>query len=58
MSAPHTRRLSVESIAPLIDGIAHPAPQPLGTWMTRWSFLYSEADVAHPHEPSGTTTTH
>ena len=31
------RRLTVASIAPVVDGRRRPAPQPLGTWMSRWA---------------------
>ncbi len=35
-----TPRLTVASVAPVIDGRRRPAPQPLGTWMTRWYAVY------------------
>lgn len=30
-------RLTVASVAPVVDGRRRPAPQPLGTWMSRWA---------------------
>lgn len=42
----NTARLTVESIAPVIAGHRRTAPQPLGTWMSRWSFLYTDAAEA------------
>lgn len=55
MSATTARRLTVDSVAPVIDGVTHTAPQPLGTWMSRWAFVYGSADIAHPLEAPGTT---
>lgn len=37
-----TPRLTVASVAPMIDGRRRPAPQPLGTWMTRWYAIYQQ----------------
>lgn len=33
-------RITVASVAAEIDGKRRPAPQPLGTWMTRWYHMY------------------
>ncbi len=38
--APFGTRLTVDAIAPEIDGVRRPAPQPLGTWMSRWAAIY------------------
>lgn len=40
------RRLTVDCIAPTIAGAPQPAPQPLGTWFSRWHHVY--ADVPAP----------
>jgi hypothetical protein len=46
-------RLTVESIAPVIDGTVRPAPQPLGTWMSRWASIYLDAPTtAAPSQPT------
>lgn len=47
--APFGTRLTVEAIAPLVDGALRPAHQPLGTWLSRWACLYTDTDLA----PSG-----
>jgi len=41
--APLGTRLTVDAIAPEIDGVRRPAPQPLGTWMSRWAGIYLDA---------------
>jgi hypothetical protein len=46
-------RLTVESIAPVINGEVRPAPQPLGTWMSRWASIYLDA----PSSQTDTSTT-
>jgi hypothetical protein len=43
VSTTNDRRLTVESLAPLVSGCLRPAPQPLGTWMSRWSVVYGDA---------------
>ena len=40
------RPLTVDSVAPIVNGIPTPAPQPMGTWFTRWHHLYTEAPAA------------
>jgi hypothetical protein len=44
-TTPLTHRLTVEAIAPTVDGIRHAAPQPLGTWHSRWACLYLDPFV-------------
>lgn len=36
-------RLTTAGVAPCIDGIRRPAPQPMGTWFSRWHHLYTQA---------------
>lgn len=50
MRTEHPQRLTVASMAPVINGRRRPAPQPLGTWMTRWYAAYQQtpALVAAP----------
>jgi len=48
-TAPFGTRLTVDAIAPMIDGARRPAPQPLGTWMSRWAAIYTpEATASAP----------
>jgi hypothetical protein len=44
--APFGTRLTVDAIAPVVDGTLRPAPQPLGTWMSRWACIYLDAAPA------------
>lgn len=49
---PTTPRLTVETVAPTI-GDTCAAPQPLGTWFSRWHQLYTHTPApseAAPHE--------
>jgi hypothetical protein len=41
-TAPVAQRLTVDAIAPTVDGLRRPAPQPLGTWFSRWACLYGD----------------
>ena len=45
------RRLTAASVAPIKDGTPRVAPQPLGTWFTRWHHVYATEPV-----PAATTT--
>ncbi len=38
---PTPLRMTVRTVAPTINGELAPAPQPMGTWMTRWAALYT-----------------
>ena len=49
--APFGTRLTVDAIAPEIDGVRRPAPQPLGTWMSRWAAIYLDAAPAATTAP-------
>ena len=42
---PTTPRLTVETIAPTV-GDTSVAPQPLGTWFSRWHRLYTHPSAA------------
>lgn len=42
------RPLTVDSVAPVINGIPTPAPQPMGTWFTRWHHIYAEPAAEAP----------
>lgn len=50
-----TSALTLETTAPVVDGQRRVAPQPLGTWMSRWWFLYSDATVTIPASSSEDT---
>lgn len=43
-----TSALALETTAPVVDGLRRVAPQPLGTWMSRWWFLYTDTTVTAP----------
>lgn len=47
---PTTPRLTVETVAPTV-GDTSVAPQPLGTWFSRWHRLYTHT----PAETDGTS---
>lgn len=40
------RRLTVATVAPVVDGTARIAPYPMGTWFSRWHHVYTAAPAA------------
>lgn len=56
MTTTAPRRLTIDTIAPIIDGVTRTAPAPMGTWLSRWGFIYSGADLAQPTEELGTVS--
>ncbi len=50
MNSAYRPRPTVDATEPIIDGISCRGRRPLGTWMTRWSHLYT----THPDSTSVT----
>jgi len=49
------RRLTVATVAPVVDGTARIAPHPMGTWFSRWHHLYTAAPAASLADVDATT---